>query len=491
MSYSTGPRFQLGRKEATNLEQAKERIRRTLGEVKAFLNQESSPVINEADTKAFFIEPLILALGWSGFGVVTREYYVKNSQEFIDFVMSGADGPLLAIETKALRSGLTDKNAAQLIQYCSVEGIEWAALTNGRELQFFNTFLKPDLAAKRILSLDLLAFNSDAEYDALFAQLWQLSRESMTTPTGVRTWLNQRRVDTALRSILLNPSSVTIKHLRRALADSDIRATPQDLTQWFRSHLTAPITTLPAQPAHASVTSITKAPRPDSSHVSDRRPQPGTSSDEPNGRMLATSLREVVGNRLPSVRWRETKHYVAGEVGGETFIAYRVRRQWLFVGLTLPVELEDARLAPNEGQYNWRRITKVLRVRGNRDIDDHLLSLIDDARVYAQASKRSATVHGVTVRDLINAGLLTPGTELILKAGQREVATATLSTEGEIVWNGISYRSPSDKAFARLLGPTRTTLNGWTHWVAVLQTGHVRLSDLREKLQIPDVKQAG
>ena len=75
--------------------------------------------------------------------------------------MAGPSGPLLAIEAKPLQTDLTDKHAAQLIQYCAVEGIEWAALTNGRELQFFNTFLKPDLAAKRVLRLDLLAFNSD------------------------------------------------------------------------------------------------------------------------------------------------------------------------------------------------------------------------------------------------------------------------------------------------------------------------------------------
>src|SRR5688572_14637340 len=210
------------------MDQAKEAIRRTLGQVKAFLAQETPTRLSEADTKANFIEPIIAALGWTGIGVVTREYYVKNSQEFIDYVMAGPSGKLLAIEAKPLTSDLTDKNAAQLIQYCSVEGIEWAALTNGRELQFFNTFLKPDLAAKRILSLDLLAFNSDAEYDALFDQVWQLSRESMTTPAGVRTWLNQRRVDTALRSILLNPSSATIRNLRRSLSDADIRATPQE-----------------------------------------------------------------------------------------------------------------------------------------------------------------------------------------------------------------------------------------------------------------------
>ena len=119
-------------------------IRSTLGHVKAFLAQEAPPKLSEADTKANFIEPIISALGWTGIGVVTREYYIKNSQEFIDYVMAGPDGLLLAIESKSLQADLTDKAAAQLIQYCSVEGIEWAALTNGRELQFFNTFLKPD-----------------------------------------------------------------------------------------------------------------------------------------------------------------------------------------------------------------------------------------------------------------------------------------------------------------------------------------------------------
>src|SRR5688500_4633385 len=162
------------------IDHAKTMVRHTLDQVKSFLAQEAPPRLSEADTKANFIEPIISALGWTGIGVVTREYYVKNSQEFIDYVMSSTTGPLLAIETKALQSSLTDKAAAQLIQYCSVEGIEWAALTNGRELQFFNTFLRPDLSAKRVLSLDLLAFNNDDEFDALFQQFWQLSRTSMT-----------------------------------------------------------------------------------------------------------------------------------------------------------------------------------------------------------------------------------------------------------------------------------------------------------------------
>jgi hypothetical protein len=64
-------------------------IRRTLDEVKAFLAQEHPPKLSEADTKASFVEPLIKALGWEGLGAVTREYYVRNSQEFIDYVLRG------------------------------------------------------------------------------------------------------------------------------------------------------------------------------------------------------------------------------------------------------------------------------------------------------------------------------------------------------------------------------------------------------------------
>lgn len=215
----------------------KDAIRQTLGEVKAFLAQEAPPRLSEADTKAHFVEPLILALGWQGIGTVTREYYVRNSQEFIDYVLKGTSGPLVAIETKAVQVELADKHAAQLIQYCAVEGIEWAVLTNGRELQFFNTFLKGDLASKRVMRLDLLAFNSDEEYEAVFAQLWQLSRESMTAPTGLRTWMHQQRMDALVRRLLTAPDSSAIATLLDALGEAEIAATPQDLVQWFRVHL--------------------------------------------------------------------------------------------------------------------------------------------------------------------------------------------------------------------------------------------------------------
>lgn len=323
--------------------------------------------------------------------VVTREYYVRNSQEFIDYVMAGATGPLLAIEAKPLQTDLTDKHAAQLIQYCAVEGIEWAALTNGRELQFFNSFLKPDLAAKRVLRLDLLAFNSDVEFDALFGQIWQLSRESMTKPSGVRTWLNQRRLDTALRSILLDSSSPTIRQLRKRLAAAEINATTQDVAHWFRGHLGAPITILPNSQQRNSE----KGPR--STH--------GIGSPDNSALSLPSGTRGTRSNM--------------------------------------------AETSPHSG---------------------------------AGADTRKRKTHlGITLRNLVDGGLLPANTELLLIGrGGSEVARARLTAAGDIHYNGTSYRSPSDKAFARLLG--RVSTNGWNDWHANLPHGREPLSRIRTRL---------
>lgn len=331
---------------------ARARIRRTLDELRAFVSQEVIPQLSEADTKAHFIEPIIAALGWQGIGTVRREYYVRSSQEFIDYVLFGSAGagtsstPMLAIEAKPLESPLTDKNAAQIVQYCAVEGIEWAALWNGRYLEFFNTFLKPDLSAKRILHLDLLDFSTEAEFDALFGQLWRLSRESITT-ANARVWLNQLRLDTALREIMLDPNAAPVQTLRRTLSDRDVNATPQAIAQWFQAQLS------------------------------------GTSS------------------------------------------------------------------------------------------------VADPSAPGRPGTKRSPMRYDVTLKDLIDAGLLSSGDRLVFTGRGRDLTEAELASDGKIVWNGERVARLSNQRFAKILG--RPTVNGWTHWYVELPTGRRLLADIRQE----------
>lgn len=476
------------------MERAKSDVRRTLDEVKGFLAQESPPKLTEADTKANFIEPIVAALGWTGIGSVTREYYVKNSQEFIDYVMRGPSTLLLAVEAKALQADLTDKAAAQLIQYCAVEGIEWAALTNGRELQFFNTFLKPNLAAKRILSLDLLAFNNDEEFDALFLQLWQLSRQSMTTPTGVRSWLNQRRMDATLRGILFDPSSPATRQLRKALQQAEITATPQDIVQWFRGHLGTPITVL-ARP-EASGGHRAKPPTPHQLvHLDSPAESTAPDNFDPSsthvlsgaGEQLVPlfeALREAVTARVPSTAWRSLKWYVAAEAEGKTYLAVKRRGGALLVGLTLPPSASAPTLQNNATAFNWSRITKVARLSSASDITDELLSFVELAASHARHATSRKQHHGITIRDLITAGLIHAGETAVLAKATEDLASATITGMGTILWQGQEYPSPSDRAFAALMG--RQSLNGWTSWFLERPDGRKSLADLRTQLQQGD-----
>lgn len=471
---------------------ARDVVYQRLSQVKSFLAQESPPRLSESDTKANFIEPIITALGWEGIGVVTREYYVRNSQEFIDYVMRGPEGRLLlAIEAKPLRTDLSDKHAAQLIQYCAVEGIEWAALTNGRELQFFNTFLKPDLAAKRVLQLDLLAYNTDEEFDALFGQIWQLSRESMTKPKGIRTWLNQLRLDTALRSVLLDPSSSTNRYLRRFLSDQDISANSQEVAQWFRTHLSSPITVLP--PGGRGY-GDSPGPEPENSHKHGDEEDFLTAISTVWGATdfsttLCLALRKAIENAIPDVKWRTTKYYVAADVNGETFLAVRLRSRSIVVGLTLDPTRTSPRFNDAPREFNWKRITKTLNVNSKTEIDSALLALIDEARAYAGKGGRKVPdptpghgprFYGVTVSDLISSRLLAPGTQIVLVGnGNRDIARAEITQSGEILWNGRRYRSLSDRVFSPLLG--RKSFNGWTHWFAEFPGRREQLSHIRDR----------
>jgi predicted type IV restriction endonuclease len=225
-------------------EQAAASIRATLDQLKQLVSGQKPPKLSESDTKANFIDKYIEALGYHGLADVTREYYVKNSQEFVDYVLRANDEPILAVEAKPLQADLTDKAAAQLIQYCAVEGIEWCVLTNGWELRLYNQYLKGALEAKLILKLDLLAYNSDDEFDAIFEQLWLLSKESMTTPSGIRTWMEHQQLDKAMRSLVLDPTSGVVKYIRRAISERNVQVSSEAVAQWFRTQLTAPVTPL-------------------------------------------------------------------------------------------------------------------------------------------------------------------------------------------------------------------------------------------------------
>lgn len=212
--------------------------------------------LSEADTKANFVEKYVAALGYEGLEDVVREYFVKTSGEYVDYVLRVDGKPVLAIEAKKLDVDLTDKHAAQLIQYCAIEGIEWCALTNARRLWLYNTFLKGDQFQKLVTKLELVAFASDAEFGALFDQLWLLSRSNMAAPETITAWMEQRRLDRGLRMLLTDPRSPAVQALVQAASSAaGVSTTSDAVVQWVKGHLVdlapasaTPVPTPPYQP---------------------------------------------------------------------------------------------------------------------------------------------------------------------------------------------------------------------------------------------------
>jgi hypothetical protein len=90
--------------------------------------------------------------------------------------------------------------------------------------------------------------------------------------------------------------------------------------------------------------------------------------------------------------------------------------------------------------------------------------------------KTHTTING-TIADLLAAGLLRAGAELVLSQGGR-TASASVATSGEVVVAGVAYRSPS-RAAASALGMQSS--NGWTTWHVGSMAGPT-LSQLRAQL---------
>jgi hypothetical protein len=219
-------------------------VRAALDRVKEYLAATSGP-LTEADTRAHFIDPLIGALGYSGFANVSREVYVKDTKDRLDYVLRVDGTPRVGVEAKAIDHGLTDGDAGQLIQYCSVLGIEWAVLTNARQWWLYHQFAQAPLQGKLVFKLDLSGWNSDAEFAALVAQLLLVSRNAFASSDGPAAWVRAQKLDAALREALTNPQSTELKYLRGRLQGLGIPVTPEEIAAWAKAKLAEPTPALP------------------------------------------------------------------------------------------------------------------------------------------------------------------------------------------------------------------------------------------------------
>lgn len=103
--------------------------------------------------------------------------------------------------------------------------------------------------------------------------------------------------------------------------------------------------------------------------------------------------------------------------------------------------------------------------------------------------KSKYTVYEVAIADLIAAGLLHAGQELIMRykprGGEQRTYQAVLAEDGSISFMNNTYSSPSYAAIRGIndAGSERKTVNGWTSWL--LSDGRT-LADIRSEFLAAD-----
>jgi predicted type IV restriction endonuclease len=163
--------------------------------------------IQEDGTRAWFIDKILDALGYSDFDDVEHGS-AQSSGTFSDYVLRAAGERVMAVEAKRLGATLGDKEASQLVSYCSVVGVRWGVLTDGRQLQVYDApvvGVKP--ADRLVLQIDLSDYADRDDFDT---RIWpaasMLSKEVMATGDD----LERHAARELIRTILADTSSASV-----------------------------------------------------------------------------------------------------------------------------------------------------------------------------------------------------------------------------------------------------------------------------------------
>lgn len=161
---------------------------------------DSSPQMDEQNTRRKLIEPLLEILGWDMLSEdVELEYSVQMGvgTKKVDYALLIEGAPVVFVEAKGVDTAISDSHRNQLKSYMRQVGVDWGLLTNGVQFELLKRKKnqeRPDEVSLGNVSLE------DLEDNAHF--LHTLSRESIKTGEAERIAENietTRRAATDLR----------------------------------------------------------------------------------------------------------------------------------------------------------------------------------------------------------------------------------------------------------------------------------------------------
>jgi len=249
--------------------------------------------LNEQNTKATLIDPVLAALGWDLHSVdeVDREYKRKPQDNPVDYALLLSRAPRLFIEAKALRADLSDRKwVSQTLGYATVVGVEWCVLTNGDEYRLYNAHAAVDVDEKLFRTVRI---SDEPEHDTVRATLELLAKEKVAANLLSAIWKDyfiDRQVDAIVGRLLRDPDPALVRliqkrlpqfrppEIRNSLNRADIRITfpsetPTDAPQ--RRTKRRSEDTMPTQSTLQAASQLAGAP-PDAPSTPSATPPPRT-----------------------------------------------------------------------------------------------------------------------------------------------------------------------------------------------------------------------
>jgi hypothetical protein len=180
------------------------------------LKKVGSSALSEQDTRAYFIDKYLEALGYTEFGDIQHGSSVESGT-FPDYVLRVNGQPAIAIEAKKLGSPLGPKDAAQVVAYCSNLGVRWGAVTDGRRFRLYDApVLGVPPSERRVLSVDLSDYKDRGDFETrIYPELALIAKAELESGAG----LERRVALEAVRELLTSSTSKTARALRKELDD--------------------------------------------------------------------------------------------------------------------------------------------------------------------------------------------------------------------------------------------------------------------------------
>ena len=386
--------------------------------------------LSEADTRSNLIDPVLSLLGYQGVSHLRREVPIRETKELVDYVLLLDGKPHAIVEAKRKQHALTAQHAAQCVQYAAVLGVRWCLTTNGVVWELYDAHAKGPLAEKQVTTVRLDGDAASTEH--AWAVLSVFSHAAAAAASPLSTLLIAR----VLTDELASPDSQAVAALRRALQRRfgervTGAAIVAGIDQW-RARAAVPDTETVSSPSVGRTTPALP-------------PTPRARHDGAGAGRRARIEEIFAGRKFAYVRAGTAPAGVKSATGA------RLKRYHVIKDTSNGVEIT---------------VGKGELAKYARGVDGDALTI--------PATPRGGAGQRVTIRDLVEAGLLPP--DAALKANVRGVSHVARVRDGMIDLDGRQFASPS--AASQALRGTESW-NGWVDW----QHKGERLADLRDRFR--------